>query len=308
MRIQAILILTALICVVPRGTYAQVRAPGENTVAIGGNVGFHATDTGSDDEHGANLEAFAEYYYSRRASLRGTFGWAEPELQATPKRTLRQQRVLVNFVYNWPLGRFRPFATVGGGAYFLQPRQDGDSVDRRVTKPGANIGWGLEYYLRTLAVRTEMTRAHPQQRRSAAVRWRAVGILRGRSVSKCLSKALSRAVLVLVDPKSLQAGLQGGGSEAQSFRRALRAGDAPTRDSQGSFNGLALVVLQPNIDVFDGRGPGNHLPGNPEHLAVRYYDRARDEILQLSNVPRPIVSLEKCKRPPLDARHCPAEL
>jgi hypothetical protein len=157
MRIQAILILTALICATPQGTYAQVRAPRENTVAIGGNVGFHATDTGSDDEHGANLEAFAEYYYSPRASLRGTFGWAEPELQATPKRTLRQQRVLVNFVYNWPLGRFRPFATVGGGAYFLQPRQDGDSVDRRIAKPGANIGWGVEYDLRTLAVRTEMT-------------------------------------------------------------------------------------------------------------------------------------------------------
>lgn len=155
MRTQTIWILAALICALPQETYAQAKAPSENTVAIGGHVGFLAVDTDTDDV-AANLDAFLEYYYTPRASIRAMYSWAEPELGVGPKRTLRQQRVLVNFLYNWDLGRFRPFATIGGGAYFLQRREDGESIGRRVTKPGGNIGWGMEYYLRTFAVRTEM--------------------------------------------------------------------------------------------------------------------------------------------------------
>jgi hypothetical protein len=148
-------IAIVLMCLVPRPSTAQVRTPEEDTVAIGGNVGFLAIDSPVEGV-AANLETFAEYYYTPRASIRGTYGWAEPEVQSMPKRTLRQQRLLVNFAYNWPLGRFRPFATIGGGAYFLQRREDGVSIGNRVTKPGGNLGWGLEYYLRTFAVRSEM--------------------------------------------------------------------------------------------------------------------------------------------------------
>ena len=155
------ILLTGLICTLPEVLHAQTtiaaqpKTPSHNTMAVGGNVGFHAMDTESDDL-AANLEPYFEYYYTPRTSLRVMFGWAEPELQATPKRTLRQQRVLVNFLYNWDLGRFRPFATIGGGAYFLQRREGGESIGNRVTKPGGNIGWGLEFYLRTFALRTEM--------------------------------------------------------------------------------------------------------------------------------------------------------
>jgi hypothetical protein len=156
MRTQVIpILLIAIICAAPQATYSQGKVPGENTVAIGGNVGFHAVDIGVAGDNGANLEAFVEYYYTPRASLRAMCGWAEPELEPALGCTLRQQRVLVNVLYNWELGWFRPFATIGGGAYFL-PRQDGASVGGGTTKPGANIGWGVEYYLRTFAVRSEM--------------------------------------------------------------------------------------------------------------------------------------------------------
>jgi hypothetical protein len=153
---DTMILISALICATPQAIDAQVHTPGENTVALGGNVGVHAVDTVSEDDLGANLEAFAEYYYTPRVSLRAMYGWAEPEQALIPGGTLRHQRVLVNFIYNWELGRFRPFATVGGGAYFLQRRQDGESLGDGVTKPGGNIGWGLEYYLRTFAIRTEM--------------------------------------------------------------------------------------------------------------------------------------------------------
>jgi hypothetical protein len=62
----------------------------------------------------------------------------------------------VSFIYNWELGRFRPFATIGGGAYFLRRREAGAGPDRTVTKPGGLLGWGGEYYFRTFAVRSEM--------------------------------------------------------------------------------------------------------------------------------------------------------
>jgi hypothetical protein len=149
------IVATAVLAVAPYAASGQQNTPDENTVAVGGSVGFHAMDSESDDV-AANLDAFVEYYYTPRASIRAMYSWAEPELESTPERTLRQQRLLVNFLYNWDMGRFRPFATIGGGAYFLQRREDGESIGDRVTKPGANIGWGVEYYLRTFALRSEM--------------------------------------------------------------------------------------------------------------------------------------------------------
>ena len=49
-----------------------------------------------------------------------------------------------------------PVATIGGGAYFLRRREGGESLGEGVTRPGANVGWGVEYYLRTFAIKSEM--------------------------------------------------------------------------------------------------------------------------------------------------------
>ena len=84
------------------------------------------------------------------------YGWASPEIEAIPGRSLRRQHLNVNLVYNWEFGRFRPFATAGGGTYFLSRRQAGAAVGDSVAKPGGNVGWGAEYYLRVFAVKSEM--------------------------------------------------------------------------------------------------------------------------------------------------------
>jgi hypothetical protein len=73
-----------------------------------------------------------------------------------PNRSLRRHQLNLNVIYNWDLGRFRPFATLGGGTYFLSRREDGAVLGRTVAKPGGSVGWGGEYYLRTFALKSEM--------------------------------------------------------------------------------------------------------------------------------------------------------
>jgi hypothetical protein len=153
------LILTALWL---QPAAAQSADPRENTIAIGGGVGFLASDNGTPDvgqtlqATTGSVDAFFEYYYTPRASLRVMYGWASPRFESTARGSLRRQHLTFGFVYNWELGRLRPFVTVGGGAHFLTRRETGGEPDSRVNKPGGLLGWGGEYYFRTFAVRSEM--------------------------------------------------------------------------------------------------------------------------------------------------------
>jgi hypothetical protein len=150
-----------LVALWPQPAASQSKPPRENTVAIGGSVGFLASDNGTPDvaqvlqATTGNVDAFFEYYYTPRASLRVMYGWASPEFEATVGGSLRRQHLTFGFVYNWELGGFRPFATIGGGAHFLNSRKT-DQPDHRVNKPGGLLGWGVEYFFRTFAVRSEM--------------------------------------------------------------------------------------------------------------------------------------------------------
>lgn len=158
-------VLVAAVVVVtccPRGAVAQSAQPRGYVAAIGGDVGFLAPDNGDGEEPRAlevttaTTDAFAEYYYTDRVSLRGMFGWARPAFESMPTRWLRRQHLNLNVVYNWKLAGLRPFVTVGGGAYFLSSGERGDGKSTEVTKPGGNLGWGLEYHLRTFALKSEM--------------------------------------------------------------------------------------------------------------------------------------------------------
>ena len=82
-------------------------------------------------------------------------GWAAPQFESMPERSLRRQHLNLNVIYNWPIGRFRPFATIGGGTYFLSQRQGGDLIGS-AAKPGGSLGWGGEFHFRTFAVKSEM--------------------------------------------------------------------------------------------------------------------------------------------------------
>src|SRR3989337_1745897 len=104
-----------VMCAVPRVGEAQGSTPAANTVAIGGDIGFMATHY-SEEAAAFEIDAFVEYYYTGRVSVRGQYGWSRTDLQAAPQRSVRRQHVLLSVIYNIELGRFRPYATVGGGA------------------------------------------------------------------------------------------------------------------------------------------------------------------------------------------------
>lgn len=144
---------------------AQVRLPTPNTVSIGFDVGplYAEGDPLKKDYFAtASVAAHVEYNYNPRVSLRGSFGYANPEYPSDAARTLQQKRVLFNVLY-YPLtgrsrrfDRFRPFATIGGGAYLLKTRLvAGQTVHDSGGKAGGNFGGGAEYWWRSFAVRTE---------------------------------------------------------------------------------------------------------------------------------------------------------
>ena len=141
---------------------AQTRVPGTNTVAVGAGVGFLAPDNVEEESARAletataTFDVFVDYHYNAHVSIRGSYGWAQPAFEGDDERELRRQHATVSVAYGWSLGAFRPYASVGGGAYFLSRRWRGTRVESDVTKPGGLLGWGLEYYLRTFALRTEM--------------------------------------------------------------------------------------------------------------------------------------------------------
>jgi hypothetical protein len=143
----------------PQVAAAQGQPPARDTVAIGGDVGFLAPDTGEAQvlkTATGTADAFIEYYYTDRVSLRVMYGWAAPPYESIAGRSLQRHHLNLNVIYNWKFGSFRPFATIGGGAYFLSRREDDEPVGSRVTKPGGNLGWGGEYHLRTFVVKSEM--------------------------------------------------------------------------------------------------------------------------------------------------------
>ena len=142
---------------------AQSRTPGPDTIALGAGVGFLAPANEEDDSARAfeaatgTIEAFLDYHYNAHVSIRGSYGWAQPALEGAGADALRRQHVAVSVAYGWTLGSFRPYASIGGGAYFLSHRQGNARVGNTINKPGGILGWGLEYYLRTFALRTEMS-------------------------------------------------------------------------------------------------------------------------------------------------------
>jgi hypothetical protein len=141
---------------------AQTPTPGPDAVAAGVGVGFLAPANDEDESPRAfepatgTIEAFLDYHYNTHVSIRGGYGWAQPAFEGTGDDALRRQHVAVSVAYGWPLRSFRPYASIGGGAYFLSRRQGNARVGNTITKPGGVLGWGLEYYLRTFALRTEM--------------------------------------------------------------------------------------------------------------------------------------------------------
>lgn len=107
------LIALILVTLWPLAAAAQAERPRENTVAIGGDVGFLAADTGESTDEQAlqsatgTVDVFVEYYYTPRASLRAMYGWAAPEFESVPDFPELTGKTLTAFT--WTFGIKVPF-------------------------------------------------------------------------------------------------------------------------------------------------------------------------------------------------------
>ena len=130
----------------PRAAAAQERAPHTGSNAVGVDVGaFIPADNQFDTALVVN--ALVEHYVTPRVSLRTVFGLTDPNFAQTSNDSLRQIPLRLDVNYNWEGGKWHPFVGAGVGAYFLQSRDNGQSIGDSETNAGFNFGGGAEYFL-----------------------------------------------------------------------------------------------------------------------------------------------------------------
>ena len=136
-------IITALLTLAPTAAFAQT--PRADSAAVGGDVGlFLPKEDGM--KSGATLEGFYEYYPTARTSVRLGLGWANPKLKADEEDAIRWFRVAGDIVYNWEGGSVHPFVGGGLGIYFLQQKDNGESLGDSQTKFGGTLFGGAEFF------------------------------------------------------------------------------------------------------------------------------------------------------------------
>jgi hypothetical protein len=134
---------------------AQVRVPDANMWAVGADLGALIS---KEDVYGnaLDLQGFAEYYLTPRVGIRMGLGWANPSFGEGNDDSLRQTRVTFDVTYNWERGDMHPFAGLGLGAWFLQPRVNGRSIGDSQNEAGMNLFGGIEFFTgRTVTVKGE---------------------------------------------------------------------------------------------------------------------------------------------------------
>ena len=149
-------IIVAASCIMsPAMATAQERVPYTGSVAVGVDAGaFIPRDDQLDLAPVVNV--LLEYYMTPRVSLRTGFGITNPSFARESSDSLRQLPLRVDLNYNWERGRWHPFVGTGVGAYFIQPRDNGESFGSSETKVGFNVGGGVEYFTgRTVSLKGE---------------------------------------------------------------------------------------------------------------------------------------------------------
>jgi opacity protein-like surface antigen len=149
-------ILMIATCIIgPTAAAAQERAPHAGSTAVGIDVGAFVP---KDDQLDSALivNALLEYYFTPRVSVRTDFGLTDPGFVRESSDSLRQIPLRADLNYNWEGGRWHPFVGAGVGAYFLTQRDNGRTLGETETKPGLNLGGGIEYFTgRTVSVKGE---------------------------------------------------------------------------------------------------------------------------------------------------------
>ena len=152
-----------IVCVLMIGSYlavpgiasAQERSPHTGSTAVGVDVGaFIPTDNQLDNALIVN--ALFDYYVTPRVSLRTVFGLTDPGFSQESSDSLRQIPLRLDVNYNWERGKWHPFVGAGVGAYFLRFKDNGQAFGDTETKPGVNLGGGIEYFTgRTVSLKGE---------------------------------------------------------------------------------------------------------------------------------------------------------
>ena len=153
-RVLGVLILGSCISL-PAVAAAQERAPHAGSTAVGIDAG--AFIPASDQlDNALVINALLEYYLTPRVSLRTDFGLTDPGFARESTDSLRQIPLRLDVNYNWEGGKWHPFVGAGVGAYFLQEKDNGQAFGESETKPGFNLGGGVEYFTgRTVALKGE---------------------------------------------------------------------------------------------------------------------------------------------------------
>jgi opacity protein-like surface antigen len=139
----------------PRVAAAQERAPHAGSTAVGVDVGAFIPSADQLDT-ALIVSALLEYYLTPRVSLRTDFGLTDPGFARESADSLRQIPLRLDVNYNWEGGRWHPFVGAGVGAYFLRLKDNGQTFGDSETKPGFNVGGGIEYFTgRTVSLKGE---------------------------------------------------------------------------------------------------------------------------------------------------------
>jgi len=134
---------------------AQGRVPHEESTALGFDVGGFMPRSDLLDGSGL-MSVNYDYYVTPRVSLRSSFGWTNPEFHTSGPDSLRQMPLRLDMNYNWEGGAWHPFVGAGLGAYFMQFRNNGQTIGDMESKFGVNLGGGLEYFFnRSVAFKGE---------------------------------------------------------------------------------------------------------------------------------------------------------
>ena len=160
MRTRALMLMLIAGLMAPLPALAQTRhhaerQPAEGSIAVEGGIGFFVPQ---DSAFGTalDLEGHGDFYLTSRLGVRFGVDWTDPSFHRESSDSLRQVRFGGDVIYNWEGGKWHPFVGAGAGAYFLQFKDNGESLGESETKPGFNLGGGVEYFTgRTVSLKGE---------------------------------------------------------------------------------------------------------------------------------------------------------
>jgi opacity protein-like surface antigen len=124
---------------------ARTRTPAAGMWGLGGSLGASAPSDPSL-QNGLDFTGNLEHYLTPRVSIRGQVGASWWDIQGRHfTGTVTPFFATGNVAYNWEGGVVHPFVTGGLGVYRFHASESG-TQDQSDTKPGFNLGGGLEYF------------------------------------------------------------------------------------------------------------------------------------------------------------------